>query len=31
MNTHLVLTGPGGGTRDIAAGEARPARPLPQS
>jgi hypothetical protein len=27
MNTHLVLTGPGVGTWDIAAAEARPALP----
>jgi hypothetical protein len=31
MNVQLVLTGPGGGTWDIAVGEARPARPLSQS
>jgi hypothetical protein len=28
---HLALTGPGGGTWDIAAGEARPALPPSQS
>jgi hypothetical protein len=31
MNVHMVLTGPGGGTWDIAVGEARAARPLSQS
>jgi hypothetical protein len=31
MNVHLVLTGPGIGTWDIAVGEARPALPPSQS